>query len=154
MLDALAATGCPPIETVIMHAGPVSLRGRPEAVDGTAVMYCPRRTVLDMLLVDAARAAGAEVREATLVREVIRAGDRIVGVRAIAATGETIEAKSSLVIGADGLNSSVAAMVGCRHGPVSSVADLRLLCLLERGAGRWRRVLPARRPRYPGLPDA
>ena len=38
-----------------MHAGPVSLRGRPEAVDGTSVMYCPRRTVLDKLLVDAAR---------------------------------------------------------------------------------------------------
>lgn len=112
LLDALAATGCPPIETVTMHAGPVSLRGRPEAVDGTAVMYCPRRTVLDKLLVDAARVAGAEVREATLVREVVRDGDRTVGVRAIAASGGTFEARASVVIGADGLTSSVAAMVG------------------------------------------
>jgi len=112
LLDALAATGCPPIETVAMHAGPVSLRGRPEAVDGTAAMYCPRRTVLDKLLVDAARAAGAEVREATLVRGVIRDGDRVVGVRAVEASGETIEARASLVIGADGLTSSVAGMVG------------------------------------------
>ena len=92
--------------------GRSALRGRPEAVDGTSVMYCPRRTVLDKLLVDAARAAGAEVREATLVREVIRDGDRVVGVRAVDASGETIEARASLVIGADGLNSSVAGMVG------------------------------------------
>ena len=112
LLDSLAATGCPPIETVTMHAGPVSLRGRPEAIDGTSVMYCPRRTVLDKLLVDAARAAGADVREATLVREVIRDGDRVVGVRAVEASGGTIEAHASLVIGADGLNSSVAGMVG------------------------------------------
>jgi flavin-dependent dehydrogenase len=112
LLDALAETGCPVIETVTMHAGPVSLRGRPEAVDGTSVMYCPRRTVLDKLLVDAARVAGAEVREATLVREVIRDGDRVVGVRAVDASGEAIEARASLVIGADGLSSSVAGMVG------------------------------------------
>ena len=112
LLDALAATGCPAIETVTMHAGPVSLRWRPEAVDGTSVMYCPRRTVLDKLLVDAARTAGAEVREATLVREVIRDGDRVVGVRAVDASGETIEARASLVVGADGLNSRVAGMVG------------------------------------------
>jgi 2-polyprenyl-6-methoxyphenol hydroxylase-like FAD-dependent oxidoreductase len=57
LLDALAATGCLPIETMTTHAGPVSLRGRPDAVDRTSVMYCPRRTVLDKLPVDAARPA-------------------------------------------------------------------------------------------------
>jgi len=76
LLDALAATGCPLIETVNMHAGSVAFRGRPEPVDGTAAMYCPRRTVLDKLLVDEAREAGAEVREGVLVREIIRDGDR------------------------------------------------------------------------------
>ena len=63
--------------------------------------------MLDKLLVDAASTAGAEVREATLVREVIRDGDRVVGARAVDVSGETIEARASLVIGADGLNSSV-----------------------------------------------
>jgi flavin-dependent dehydrogenase len=95
-----------------MHAGPVSLHGRPEAVDGMSVMYCPRRIVLDKLLVDAARDAGAEVREATLVREVLRDGERVVGVRAVDAAGGTIEARAALVVGADGLNSSVARRVG------------------------------------------
>ena len=75
-------------------------------------MYCPRRTVLDKLLVDAAREAGAEVREATLVREVVREGDRVVGVKAVDESGETIELRAPLVVGADGLNSSIAGMVG------------------------------------------
>jgi hypothetical protein len=38
-------------------------QGRPSPVDGTAIMYCPRRTVLDLMLVQAARAAGAELRQ-------------------------------------------------------------------------------------------
>lgn len=107
LLDALAATGCPPIETVNMQMGSVTMRGRPEPVDGTAVMYCPRRTVLDKLLVDAARDAGAEVREGTLVRDVVGDGTRIVGVR-----GDGIEEQASIVVGADGMNSGLAEAVG------------------------------------------
>jgi flavin-dependent dehydrogenase len=107
LLDALAATGCPPIDVVNMQTGSVAMRGRPEPVDGTAVMYCPRRTVLDKLLVDAAREAGAEVREDTLVHDVIREGDRIVGVQ-----GDDIEERAAVVVGADGMNSSIANAVG------------------------------------------
>jgi flavin-dependent dehydrogenase len=112
LLDALAATGCPLIDTVNMHAGSVAFRGRPEAVDGTAVMYCPRRTVLDKLLVDAARDAGAEVREGALVRDVIRDGDRIVGVR-----GDGIEERAPVVVGADGMTSGIADAVGAAMNP-------------------------------------
>ena len=107
LLDSLAATGCPPIEAVNMHAGPVAMRGRPEPVDGTAVMYCPRRTVLDKLLVDAARDAGAEVREGVLVADVIRDGARIVGVR-----GDGLAERATVVVGADGMNSGIADAVG------------------------------------------
>src|SRR5437867_3320019 len=38
LLDALAATGCPLIDTVRIHFGATSLHGKPEAIDGTAVM--------------------------------------------------------------------------------------------------------------------
>jgi flavin-dependent dehydrogenase len=107
LLDTLAATGCPPIETVTMQAGSVVMRGRPEAVDGTAVMYCPRRTVLDKMLVDAARAAGAEIREGVLVRDVIRENGRVVGVRS-----DSFEARSSIIVGADGMSSGIADAVG------------------------------------------
>jgi flavin-dependent dehydrogenase len=112
LLEALAATGCPVIETVNMQAGSVAFRGRPEPVDGTAAMYCPRRTVLDKLLVDSAREAGAEVREGVLVRDVIRDGNRIVGVR-----GDGAEERASVVVGADGMNSSIAEAVGAAMNP-------------------------------------
>ena len=112
LLDALAATGCPLIETVNMQAGSVAFRGRPEPVDGTAAMYCPRRTVLDKLLVDAAREAGAEVREGVLVRDVIREGDRVVGVR-----GDGFEERAAVVVGADGMTSGIAEAVGAAMSP-------------------------------------
>jgi flavin-dependent dehydrogenase len=112
LLDSLAATGCPLIETVNMHAGSVAFRGRPEPVDGTAAMYCPRRTVLDKLLVDAARDAGAEVREGALVRDVIRDGGRIVGVR-----GDGVEERAAVVVGADGMTSGIADAVGAAMSP-------------------------------------
>jgi flavin-dependent dehydrogenase len=117
LLDALAATGCPLIETVNMQAGSVAFRGRPEPVDGTAAMYCPRRTVLDALLVDEARKAGAEVREGVLVRDVIRNGDRIVGVRGPGIDGNGFEARAAVVVGADGMTSGIADAVGAAMNP-------------------------------------
>jgi flavin-dependent dehydrogenase len=108
LLDALAATGCPSIDTVNLHFGEVHVRGRPQSVEGTSAMFCPRRTILDKLLVDTARAAGAEIMERTLVREVIRDGDRVVGVRAIGPEGTSCEARAQIVIGADGMTSTIA----------------------------------------------
>ena len=42
--------------------------------DDSPVAYCPRRTVLDKLLVDAAAEAGAEVREGFTVEDVVDRG--------------------------------------------------------------------------------
>ena len=53
---------------------------RPET-DRADVAYAPRRTVLDKILVDAAAAAGAEVREGFTVEEVVFDGDRVAGIR-------------------------------------------------------------------------
>ena len=114
LLDALAATGCPPIDAVNLHFGDVQLRGRPQPVEGTSAMYCPRRTVLDKLLVDAARAAGAEIREGALVREVVRDGDRVAGVRATLRDGTSCEARAPIVVGADGMTSTVADAVDAK----------------------------------------
>src|SRR5262245_45433957 len=57
LLDWLVATGCPPIEKYSFDFGAFSIAGRPRAVEGVEVGYAPRRTVLDALLVDAARDA-------------------------------------------------------------------------------------------------
>jgi flavin-dependent dehydrogenase len=112
LLHKLAETGCPAIERVTADYGPVAVTGRPSPVDGTGIMYCPRRTVLDLLLVEAARAAGAETREATMFRELIWDGDRVVGARLQGANGKLAEERATLVVGADGIWSSVARAAG------------------------------------------
>jgi flavin-dependent dehydrogenase len=112
LLDRLARTGCPPIEAVTLDIGQTSIRGRPDAVDGTAVMYCPRRRVLDAVLVEAAREAGAELREGTTVTDLVWQGDQVIGVAATDHDGRRREEHAGIVIGADGLWSRVARSVG------------------------------------------
>jgi 2-polyprenyl-6-methoxyphenol hydroxylase-like FAD-dependent oxidoreductase len=112
LLDKLAATGCPMINQVTADYGAIALRGRPSPVDGTAAMYSPRRIVLDSLLVDAAREAGAEIREATTFRELIWADGQVVGARLQDADGRLIEESAAVVVGADGMWSPVARGAG------------------------------------------
>jgi 2-polyprenyl-6-methoxyphenol hydroxylase-like FAD-dependent oxidoreductase len=72
-------------------------------------MISPRRTVLDALLVDAAREAGAEVREGCSLETLITEPDRVAGVRLRdkRRSGSTSES-AALVVGADGKHSTVA----------------------------------------------
>ncbi|WP_371530899.1 FAD-dependent monooxygenase [Streptomyces sp. NBC_01283] len=79
---------------------------------------CIRREVLDPVLVDAARASGAEVRLGTRVVGVIREGGRVTGVRAVSGGVET-PLRARLVVGADGRNSKVAEACGARMYHVS-----------------------------------
>jgi 2-polyprenyl-6-methoxyphenol hydroxylase-like FAD-dependent oxidoreductase len=112
LLNKLAATGCPMINQVTADYGTIALRGRPSPVDGTDAMYSPRRIVLDNLLVDAAREAGAEIREATTFRELVWAEDQVVGARLHDADGRLIEESAAIVVGADGMWSPVARAAG------------------------------------------
>jgi flavin-dependent dehydrogenase len=66
-----------------------------------------RRRHLDPILLEAARRAGASVREGVAFESLITVGDRIVGVR-VRADGEVHELRAPLVVGADGLRSTVA----------------------------------------------
>jgi 2-polyprenyl-6-methoxyphenol hydroxylase-like FAD-dependent oxidoreductase len=52
LLDRLRATGCPPVHTYAFDFGPFTISGSPGTEDAP-VAYCPRRTILDKLLVDA-----------------------------------------------------------------------------------------------------
>ena len=69
LLDQVVASGAPAARKVRFDAGPVVLQGRYPAFEGVDAVYSPRRTVLDALLLEAARAAGAEVREQFIVEE-------------------------------------------------------------------------------------
>lgn len=66
-----------------------------------------RRRHLDPILQSAARSAGASIREGVAVNDLLLDGDTVCGVRA-RIDGEMHELRASLVVGADGLRSSVA----------------------------------------------
>jgi 2-polyprenyl-6-methoxyphenol hydroxylase-like FAD-dependent oxidoreductase len=110
LLDRLTATGCPPIHTYAFDFGDLTLAGSP-AFDGAPVAYGPRRTVLDKLLVDAAREAGAEVREGFSADAVLSADGRVVGIRGRDGRGRTVVTKARVLVGADGRHSLVARTV-------------------------------------------
>jgi 2-polyprenyl-6-methoxyphenol hydroxylase-like FAD-dependent oxidoreductase len=110
LLDRLAATGCPPIHTYAFDFGPFTLSGAPGTTDAP-VAYCPRRTILDKLLVDAAAQAGAEIRENFAVEEVLVEDGRVVGIRGRSKHGGSIAERAQVVIGADGRRSFVAEAV-------------------------------------------
>jgi flavin-dependent dehydrogenase len=67
-----------------------------------------RRTALDKILVDAAVAAGAELRERFSVTAILTENGRFTGIRGHSRGGRTIDEKARVVIGADGLHSLVA----------------------------------------------
>lgn len=111
ILDRLVATNCPPIHTYSYDFGPITIKGSARPSDGIATSYAPRRTVLDKLLVDAAVEAGADLREAFTVEELVFDDDRVVGVRGHAKGGSSVTEKAHVVVGADGKHSLVAKAV-------------------------------------------
>jgi 2-polyprenyl-6-methoxyphenol hydroxylase-like FAD-dependent oxidoreductase len=108
--DKLAASGCPPVRSYTFDFGPFTIQGSPRAVDGVDEAYCPRRPVLDTMLVHAAADAGVEVREAFSVGEILVEDGAVIGIRSDGASGSVTE-HANVVVGADGRNSLVAKAV-------------------------------------------
>lgn len=113
LLDRLVATGVPPIRNLNFAYTGIELSGFADPIDGLTEVYAPRRTVLDNLLVDAAREAGAEVIENFTVADLLFDEDgRVSGIRGTLGSEEgQKEFRGSYVVGADGRNSTVAELV-------------------------------------------
>lgn len=91
----------------------------------------PRR-ILDQSLVDAARAAGAEILEATTVQGVLRDGRGVAGLAVRGPGGVARELHARLTVGADGLNSILARTFGARRtGPLRRFAFVAHLAGVE-----------------------
>jgi 2-polyprenyl-6-methoxyphenol hydroxylase-like FAD-dependent oxidoreductase len=114
LLDRLVATGCPPMHTYAFDFGPFTIAGAPGTTD-SPVAYCPRRTILDKLLIDAADASGAEIREGFSVEEVLIEDGRTVGIKGHSKQGNSIIERAPIVVGADGRHSTVAEAVRPQH---------------------------------------
>lgn len=109
VLDSLLKLA-PPILRLRMVLDDASM----PAADVVAITGSPglsvRRIRLDEILVNAAAAAGAEVRLQTAVTGLLRDGGRVAGV--LTTSGEL---RAPLVVGADGVRSAVARMVGAQE---------------------------------------
>lgn len=114
LLDAVRAAETPRIRHTTFRYGNDDVTVDIEPRGGVDALYAPRRTVLDPILVDAAEAAGVDVRHNTRLVDVVRSEDgRVCGVQ-IESDGVLRHVHAGLVVGADGLHSSLARKLGVR----------------------------------------
>ena len=110
LLDEIVATGVPAVRRTTFHYSdgePVEVAIRSSA--GVAALYAPRRHVLDRMLVDAAGAAGVDVRHEAVVTALLRDNTgRVAGVRAADRAGRAFDVPAMITVGADGIRSTVA----------------------------------------------
>ncbi|HTK61034.1 MAG TPA: NAD(P)/FAD-dependent oxidoreductase [Pseudonocardia sp.] len=110
-LDGILALGPSKSRYLTVLDGDVKITERFRPFSGIDYALCIPRDQQDAVLVQAARDAGAEVRERTKVEQVVWRHGRAAGVRC-RARGEEYEIHADLVIGADGRRSRVAGEVG------------------------------------------
>lgn len=114
ILDRLRETDVQAINRVSfsIEGEGVKLSGQSPAVEGQRTTYGPRRYVLDNLLVEAAREWGVHVHEGCRVQGLLTSGGRVTGVSFRTAAGTVEQAEATVVIGADGMRSTIADLVG------------------------------------------
>lgn len=107
LYDRVVASGVEPHRGIARTMQGVHIPADPNEPPAVA----PRRTLLDKILVDAAREAGAEIREGASVDSLLTENGSVVGIRAHSGE-EQFEERARVVIGADGRESFVARAVG------------------------------------------
>jgi flavin-dependent dehydrogenase len=88
------------LRVIRFDVGPFALVGSaPPAFSDSRGDYAPRRTILDAILVEAAVASGAELRENVSVERLLVEDGRVTGVRAQSSDGSIMVEHGSIVIG-------------------------------------------------------
>src|SRR6185437_3847350 len=152
VLDAVLAAGTPLTRDVRFDQGDAVITGRYPAYQGVEAMCSPRRTLLDRVLVDAARAAGAEVRENFAVEEILGDG-QVTGIRGQEKGAPAVTEQARLVIGADGKHSLVATAVDARAYRARSPRSMAFYTYWADVPGRDRRDIRQARLRRRRLSD-
>lgn len=112
LLPTVIAAGTPAIHMTTFHYGRESISVRIKPEHGVGHLCAPRRTVLDRILIDAARSAGADVRHGVTLCELQRDVDnRVIGAWLENGDGGRVGVRCDVLIGADGLQSAVARLV-------------------------------------------
>jgi len=111
VLEACTAD-TPPIRSTSFHYGEARIDIPIKPRHGVDAFAAPRRFLLDAALADAAAAAGATFAFDTRVVDVLRRRDgRVTGVIVADGHDRHVDVRGDLVIGADGLHSSIAKLV-------------------------------------------
>lgn len=132
LLDAVRASGAPAIRKTTFHYGHETIEIPIKERDGVGELYAPRRCVLDVLLVDAASAAGADVVHGQSVVDLLRDGQgRVRGARMSRADQTMVEVEADLVIGADGIRSRLARILGLESYSIASHATASIYAYWE-----------------------
>ena len=109
LLDDIVAAGTPAVRKTTFSFTDNEMSVAIEPAHGVDALYAPRRTVLDPVLVDAARVAGATVQYGTSITGVSRdRTGRVDGVVGRDSRGDALRYAARWVVGADGLRSIVA----------------------------------------------
>ena len=112
LLDSLRRTGAAEIRTTTFVYGADTITVPIPPRDGVDALYAPRRRVLDPLLADAAAAAGADVHFGPRLLDLVRdERGRVTGVAIEERDRSRHTVRAGIVIGADGLRSTVARLV-------------------------------------------
>ena len=138
LLEPVLRAGTPLIEATTFHYGDEEITIPLKAGPDLPGLIAPRRTVLDRILVDAARKAGAEFLHDMAVADLFAdARGRVRGVEIRGAGRDVLQLSADIVIGADGIGSLVAKRSNARvlrQGAVSA-AHVYGYAPVEPGAG-------------------
>jgi flavin-dependent dehydrogenase len=116
LLDDVLATDAPAVRDLAFHVEGETLNKSVRPKAGVDFLVAPRRLILDQILLDAAVAAGVEVRTGIAVTDVLRNADgRVEGVRGYNAADEPMVLRADYVVGADGVRSRIARAVGAEE---------------------------------------
>src|SRR5262245_23107737 len=112
LLDQIVESGAQAIRSTSFVYGDEAITVPIKPRDGVDFLLAPRRTVLDVVLADAAQAAGAEVRYGPRLAELLRdSNGRVTGVILEDRDRTLHRVNAGIVIGADGMRSTMARMV-------------------------------------------
>lgn len=114
-VEPLLAAGTPLIKKASVGSLEVAQTIEIPEIEGVPGTLAPRRTLLDKLLIDGARDAGAEVREGFTFEDLVVEEGRVTGISGRQADGQNVTESARIVIGADGRNSSFAKKVGAEN---------------------------------------
>jgi flavin-dependent dehydrogenase len=115
LLDEIVDAGTPAVKRTTLRYGDDTRLITVKPSHGVDALYAPHPDVLDPLLLQAAREAGAEVLDDLSVDDLLTSNGRVMGVGGHTFDGTEVEVSARLVIGADGVRSTVARLAGASY---------------------------------------